>query len=39
MDFYNVMRDPGEKYGALYQGLFAVTPIQTTSRKHMKMIQ
>ena len=20
MDFYNVMRDPGEKYGALYPG-------------------
>ncbi len=39
MDFYNVLRDPGEKYGALYQGLFAVTPIQTTLRKHMKMIQ
>ena len=39
MDFYNVMRDPGEKYGALYQGLFAVTPIQITLRKHMKMIQ
>jgi len=39
MDFYNVMRDPGEKYGALYQGLFTVTPIQTTLRKHMKMIR
>jgi arylsulfatase len=39
MDFYNVMRDPGEKYGQLYPGLFAVTPIQITLRKHMQMIQ
>jgi arylsulfatase len=39
MEFYNVMRDPGEKYGQLYPGLFAVTPIQITLRKHMKMIQ
>jgi|GEM_PF-2632854 len=30
MDFYNVMRDPGEKFGQLYPGLFAVTPIQMT---------
>jgi arylsulfatase len=39
MEFYNVMRDPGEKYGQLYPGLFAVTPIQITLREHMKMIQ
>ncbi len=39
MDFYNVKRDPGEKYGALYQGLFAVTPIQNSLRQHMMMIQ
>ena len=39
MDFYNVMRDPGEKYGQLYPGLFAVTPIQIALREHMKMIQ
>jgi arylsulfatase len=39
MDFYNVMRDPGEKFGQLYPGLFAVTPIQITLREHMKMIQ
>ncbi|MEM6577784.1 MAG: sulfatase, partial [Pseudomonadota bacterium] len=24
MDFFNVMRDPGEKYGALYRGLWVV---------------
>lgn len=35
MDFYNIRRDPGEKYGALYGGLFAVTPIQQTMRQHM----
>ena len=35
MDFFNIKRDPGEKYGALYGGLFAVTPIQLTLRQHM----
>ena len=39
MDFYNVMRDPGEKYGELYPGLFAVTPIQDALREHMIMIK
>ncbi len=39
MDFYNVMCDPGEKFGELYPGLFAVTPIQIILREHMKMIQ
>jgi arylsulfatase len=39
MEFYNVMRDPGEKYGQLYPGLFAVTPIQIVLREHMQMIQ
>ena len=39
MDFYNIKRDPGEKYGALYGGLFAVTPIQMTMRQHMGRIQ
>ncbi len=39
MDFYNVMRDPGEKYGALYPGLFAVAPMQHFMQKHMGMIQ
>jgi len=39
LDFYNVMRDPGEKYGQLYPGLFAVTPIQMYLRGHMQMIQ
>jgi arylsulfatase A-like enzyme len=39
MDFYNVMRDPGEKFGELYPGLFAVTPIQMALREHMRLIQ
>ncbi len=39
MDFYNVMRDPGEKFGQLYPGLFAVTPIQITLGDHMRLIQ
>jgi arylsulfatase len=39
MDFYNVMRDPGEKFGQLYPGLFVVTPIQNSLRDHMMMIK
>ena len=39
MDFYNVMRDPGEKYGQLYPGLFAVTPLQNALRQHMTAIK
>jgi arylsulfatase len=39
MDFYNVMRDPGEKFGELYPGLFAVTPVQIIVRGHKLMIQ
>ena len=39
MDFYNVRRDPGEKHGAFYAGLYAVTPIQIKLRQHMQLIQ
>lgn len=39
MDFYNIFRDPGEKYGKLYGALFTVTPIQQTMRSHMRRIQ
>ncbi len=39
LDFYNVMRDPGEKFGELYPGLFAVTPIQMILKSHMLMIR
>ncbi len=38
MDFYNVMRDPGEKHGGLYPGLFAITPIQDTVKAHLQLI-
>jgi arylsulfatase len=38
MDFYNIKRDLGEKYGQLYPGLFAVTPIQMFLGSHMQMI-
>ena len=39
MELYNVKRDPGEKFGALYPGLFAVTPIQLILQDHMQQIQ
>jgi arylsulfatase len=39
MDFFNVKRDPGEKFGELYPGLFAVTPVQIIMRQHMGMIE
>ncbi|CAE7721534.1 aslA [Symbiodinium pilosum] len=39
MDFYNVKRDPGEKYGEFYPGLFAVTPVQQTLQAHKRRMQ
>lgn len=39
MDFYNIKRDPGERYGKLYPGLFAVTPIQMFIQSHMELIE
>jgi arylsulfatase len=39
MEFYNVKRDPGEKYGQLYPGLFAVTPIQIIMREHLLKVK
>jgi arylsulfatase len=39
MEFYNVMRDPGEKYGAFYPGLYAVTPLQNLLKAHMLRIR
>ena len=39
MEFYNVMRDPGEKYGKLYPGLFAVAPIQQFIGSHMELVK
>ena len=39
MDFYNVKRDPGEKRGEFYPGLYAVTPMQNYLKGHMNMIR
>jgi len=39
LDFYNIVRDPGEKYGQFYPGLYAVTPMQQFMRGHMGLIQ
>jgi arylsulfatase len=39
MEFYNVKRDPGEKFGKMYPGLFAVAPIQKFIGSHMGRIQ
>ena len=39
MEFYNVRRDPGEKRGEMYPGLFAVTPLQNHLKSHMMMIR
>ena len=39
MDFYNIKRDPGEKFGNVYPGLFAVTPVQMFIKSHLKMIE
>jgi arylsulfatase len=39
MEWYNVRRDPGERYGAFYAGLFAVTPIQRFIRSHMMRVR
>jgi arylsulfatase len=38
MEFYNIRRDPGEKYGKLYPGLFAVAPMQLLLGKHKARI-
>jgi arylsulfatase len=39
MEFYNVRRDPGEKRGEFYPGLYAVTPLQNLLRDHMMLIR
>ncbi len=39
MEFYNVLRDPGEKHGAFYGGLFSITPMQDLLRDHLMMIK
>lgn len=39
MESYNVMRDPGEKYGKMYPYLFTVTPLQNLLRSHKLLIE
>ncbi|MFA3920684.1 sulfatase-like hydrolase/transferase [Ruegeria hyattellae] len=39
MEFYNIKRDPGEKYGQLYPGLFAVAPMQNLLGQHTGRVQ
>ncbi len=39
MEFYNVRRDPGERHGPLYSGLWAITPLQNLMRSHTARIQ
>ena len=39
MEFYNVKRDPGEKYGQLYPGLWVVQPMQQLLGMHMARVQ
>lgn len=39
MDFDNIKREPGQKYGFLYGGLLAVGPIQMAMRQHMGRAQ
>lgn len=39
MDFFNIRRDPGEKYGELYPGLWVVSPMQKLLGMHMGRVQ
>ena len=39
MEVYNIQRDPGEKYGTMYNHLWAVTPFQKLIRSHKAMIK
>ncbi len=36
---YNILRDPGEKYGKVYPYLWFIQPLQDLMRSHMGMIQ
>jgi arylsulfatase len=39
IEMYNVIRDPGEKFGDMYAYLYTVTPFQHLAKSHMAMIQ
>ncbi len=38
LEYFNVRRDPGEKYGGLYPGLWTVTPVEMLLEKHYDLI-
>ena len=38
-EMYNLIRDPGEKYGAMYNHLWAIVPFQRMVGSHMKLIR
>ena len=39
MQIYNVMRDPGEKFGKMYPSLYTIKPFQKMAKSHMQMIR
>ncbi len=39
IESYNILRDPGEKYGAMYPYLFTVAPFQELVKSHIQLIQ
>lgn len=39
IEVYNIMRDPGEKFGKLYPYLWMVQPAQDAVNSHLQMIQ
>jgi arylsulfatase len=39
IQMYNVIRDPGEKFGDMYHYLYTVTPFQNLAKSHMLMIR
>jgi arylsulfatase A-like enzyme len=38
-EMYNLLRDPGEKFGAMYSQLWAIVPFQRMVGSHMKTIK
>ena len=38
-EIYNIGRDPGEKFGAMYSQLWAIVPFQRMVGSHMQLIK
>ena len=38
-ELYNITRDPGEKFGAMYNQLWAIVPFQRLVGSHKKLIR